>query len=91
MRRVGSKVLKNKKKPIPQKPLTKTMKGEPMQEVRCEKCNKMLYILYFPDQFNFIDIAERMTDIGNFTKNQGHIECKCPRCGEINIHKSNNF
>lgn len=39
-----------------------------MQEIRCEKCNKLLAKL----------------DIDQALQLQGKVEIKCPRCGTIN-------
>jgi phage FluMu protein Com len=51
-----------------------------MTEIRCEKCNKLLYRA----SINFETMKpeyKRAYDVEYFTNK---IECKCPRCGTMN-------
>lgn len=58
-----------------------------MKEIRCKKCNKLLYKIDHPlyaevendvEQIHVKDSAIYQTPI---------VECKCPRCGEMNTKK----
>ena len=59
-----------------------------VREVRCEKCNKLLY------KTCEINNGELQFDKGVYLKSCEYtrekiisIECKCPRCGEVNTTK----
>jgi phage FluMu protein Com len=58
-----------------------------MQDIRCEKCNKLLYRLERPRHIQnenkngvSFDVIEKECAIGT-------VECKCPRCGTVNTNK----
>jgi phage FluMu protein Com len=57
-----------------------------MNEVRCEKCGKLLYRIDRP-QRTVINNGETAT-VSNITPlDMGTIECKCTRCGTMNTNK----
>lgn len=59
-----------------------------MQEVRCKKCGKLLYKLYPRSNGEAFGYEPtRAIDVDYFAHLQGRIECKCPRCGEMNTKK----
>ena len=54
-----------------------------MKEVRCEKCNKLL-LKFYNDQYKFALTPSKAKDIEYVSRKGDTIECKCPRCGEMN-------
>lgn len=62
-------------------------------EVRCKKCNKMLYrvipFVVSPTSESFQTEVTRAVGVEHLALLRGAIDCKCPRCGEMNVEKEN--
>jgi phage FluMu protein Com len=57
-----------------------------MQDIRCEKCNKLLYRVDRP-QRTVLNEGNEVVISGMTPQDIGTIECKCPRCGTVNTNK----